>query len=156
MAPPEKKVPPEWFIPVSFHFSVSIGKQPVSFSEVKGIDFTLETESVISGGDSFTKYYLPKGKKFSDLVLSRGMLRTDDEFFTWCSEIINSPPKKDFIKLKDVLISLLDEENQPIKTWTFNQAYPVQWTVTDFNAMKNEIVIETVHIKYNSFSIKLG
>ena len=90
------------------------------------------------------------------MVLSRGMLRTDDEFFTWCSEIINSPPKKDFIKLKDVLVSLLDEENQPIKTWTFNQAYPVQWTVTDFNAMKNEIVIETVHIKYNSFSIKLG
>ena len=90
MAPPEKKVPPEWFIPVSFHFSVSIGKQPVSFSEVKGIDFTLETESVISGGDSFTKYYLPKGKKFSDLVRNGDYSRIasyseNNEYDCWAS-----------------------------------------------------------------------
>jgi phage tail-like protein len=153
MAPPD---PIEWFIPVSFHFSVSIGKQPVSFSEVKGIDFTLETESVISGGDSFTKYYLPKGKKYNDLILSRGILKTGDDFFKWCNDTLSSPPKKDYIKLKNLLVALLDECGQPIKTWIFKQAYPVQWSLSDFGAMKNEVVVETVHIRYNSFFIQQG
>ena len=36
MAPPD---PIEWSIPVAFHFSVTIEKKSVSFSDVKGIDF---------------------------------------------------------------------------------------------------------------------
>ena len=153
MAPPD---PVEWSIPVAFHFSVTIEKKSVSFSEVKGIDFELETDPVSSGGDSFAKYYLPKGEKYNDLVLSRGILKTGDEFFKWCNETLSSPPKKDYIKLKNLLVALLDENGQPIKTWIFKQAYPVKWSLSDFGAMKNEVVVETVHIKYNSFFIQQG
>ena len=148
--------PIEWSIPVAFHFSVTIEEKTVSFSDVKGIDFSLNTDSVSSGGDSFTKYYLPKGKNYKDLVLSRGILRKDDDFFKWCNETLSSPPKKDYIKLKNLLVALLDESGQPVKTWIFKQAYPVQWSLSDFGAMKNEIVVETVHIRYNSFFIQQG
>ena len=153
MAPPD---PIEWSIPVAFHFSVTIEKKSVSFSDVKGIDFSLETIPVSSGGDSFTKYYLPKGKKYNDLILSRGILKTGDDFFKWCNDTLSSPPKKDYIKLKNLLVALLDESGQPIKTWIFKQAYPVQWSLSDFGAMKNEVVLETVHIRYNSFFIQQG
>ena len=88
-----------------------------------------------------------------NLVL-RGILKKGDDFFTWCNETLSSPPKKDYIKLKNILVSLLDESNNPIKTWIFKQAYPVKWSLSDFNAMKNEVVIESIHFKYNSFFIQ--
>lgn len=151
----EQKVDlPEWHIPVSFHFLVTIQKTAISFSEVKGIDFAMDVQPLRSGGDSFTSYYLPKGKTYSDLILSRGILKKGDDFFTWCNETLSSPPKKDYIKLKNILVSLLDESNNPIKTWIFKQAYPVKWSLSDFNAMKNEVVIESIHFKYNSFFIQ--
>ena len=152
-SPDEEKKPAEWSIPVAFHFMVKIQKTAISFSEVKGIDFAMDVQPMRSGGDSFTSYYLPKGKTYSDLILSRGILKTGDDFFTWCNETLSSPPKKDYIKLKNILVSLLDEAHNPIKTWIFKQAYPVKWSLSDFNAMKNEVVVESIHFKYNSIYI---
>jgi phage tail-like protein len=160
MTPPGEKtknpVLPEWSIPVAFHFSVTIDKKTVSFSDVKGIDFSMDVEPLTSGGDSFTCYYLPKSKKYSDLVLSRGILKKNDDFFKWCFDALVGPAKKDCIKLKNVLVSLLDENNKPLKTWIFKHAYPIKWSLGEFNAMKSDVVVETVSIKYNSVSVKVG
>ena len=95
---------PEWSIPVSFHFGVKLGDTQVSFSEVKGIDFSMEVEPIHSGGDSFNSYYLPKSRKYGDLVLSRGILRKEDVFFTWCHETLAGGLQKDCIKLKDLFV----------------------------------------------------
>ena len=116
----------------------------------------MEVEPLKSGGDSFNCYYLPKGKTYSELVLSRGILSKNDDFFKWCNDTLGGPPKKDCIKLKNILVSLLDEEDKPIKTWIFKQAYPVKWSLSEFNAMKSDVVVESIHIKYNSFFIQGG
>lgn len=144
---------PEWSIPVSFCFGVKFGDTQVSFSEVKGIDVSMKVDPIRSGGDSFNCYYLPKSREYSDLVLSRGILRKDDAFFTWCHETLVGGAQKDCIKLKDLIVFLMDEDHDPIKSWNFFDAYPVKWSLSDFNAMKNEIVVESVSIKYSSFVV---
>lgn len=144
---------PEWEIPVSFRFCVKLGDTQVSFSEVKGIDVSMKVDPIHSGGDSFNFYYLPKSREYSDLILSRGILRKNDVFFTWCHETLVGGAQKDCIKLKDLVVFLLDEKSDPIKSWNFFDAYPVKWSLSDFNAMKNEVVVESISIKYSSFVV---
>jgi phage tail-like protein len=45
----------------------------------------------------------------------------------------------------------MDANGDPIKSWNFFDAYPVKWSLSDFNAMKNEVVVESISIKYSSF-----
>ena len=145
---------PEWNIPLSFHFAVVIGNTQTSFCEVNGIECTLETEPLKSGGDNSECYYIPKARVFSDLVLKRGLCYGDDEFFVWCKNILSVQLKKKCINLKDIQVKLLDEENRPVTTWSFKNAYPYKWTLGNFDAMKNEIVVETVTLKYSSFDVE--
>jgi phage tail-like protein len=46
------------------------------------------------------------------------------------------------------LVSLLDESGLPLRVWTFENAYPVQWEVDPFNSTKNEVALEKVTLCY--------
>ena len=48
-------------------------------------------------------------------------------------------------------VSLLNARGMPIRSWTFDNAYPVKWQVGDFNSTKNEVAIETIELCYSSF-----
>jgi phage tail-like protein len=51
-----------------------------------------------------------------------------------------------------VLISLLDEDGNPIMTWTLNEAFPVKMTISDMKADANESAIETLEMAYESMA----
>ena len=156
--PPEGESPQlnkleEWEIPAAFHFRVTVGDAQVSFCEVSGIECSLEIEPVQSGGDNYNCFYVPKSRKFTDLVLKRGFVKKGDAFFNWCKDILAEPLSKESIKPKDVIVSLLSESEEPLVSWAFKHAYPVKWTLGKFDAMKNEIALETITLKYYSFKL---
>jgi phage tail-like protein len=144
----------EWSFTAAFHFSVSINDKPVSFCEVSGIECTLDVDPVVSGGDSSHSYYVPKSRKYSDLVLKRGVVKGDDDFFVWCKEILSTELTKGGIKPKNLLVSLLNEGGEELVTWSFTNAYPVKWSLGAFNADKSEVALETVTLKYYSFDVQ--
>ena len=82
------------------------------------------------------------------------MCKKGDAFFNWCKNILTVELKKNCIDLKDIEVMLLDENDAPLTTWHFKHAYPIKWTIGEFNSMKNELVIETVSLKYSSFELK--
>lgn len=153
MPPPELE---EWSIPVAFHFGVKIDGQQISFSEVQGIECELEADPIKSGGDSSNCYFIPRNRKFSDLVLKRGFCKKEDPFFKWCKSILTVELSKKCIDLKNIEVVLLDENDSPLTTWSFKYAYPYKWKLGAFDAMKNEIAIETVSLKYSSFDVVKG
>ena len=87
----------------------------VSFCEVSGIECSLEIEPVQSGGDNYNCFYVPKSRKFTDLVLKRGFVKKGDAFFNWCKDILAEPLSKESIKPKDVIVSLLSESEEPLR-----------------------------------------
>ena len=143
----------DWIHPVSFYFRVVIDGLATAFNEVSGIETTVESERVVSGGDDSHCYYVPTKKTYGDLVLKRGMLKVIDPFFLWCKECIIAPLIAGRIKPKTVVVMLLDEMKLPVASWTFNDAYPVKWSLGAFNAEKSEIAIETVSLKYYSMDV---
>ncbi|MGB1450867.1 MAG: phage tail protein, partial [Marinirhabdus sp.] len=53
----------------------------------------------------------------------------------------------------DLTVKLLNEAHEPLITWNVVHAYPVKWDVGDFNAEENKLVIETIELAYNYFTL---
>jgi phage tail-like protein len=142
-----------YYPPVGFHFKVefqNIGNDnDVRFQSVSGLNVEFDTESIKEGGQNHFEHKLPTRSKFSDLVLKRGML-TDSEVIKWCKKALFD---REF-KPAQIIVSLLNENHEPIKTWKVNNAWPRKWSVSDFNAGENSIVVETLELCYSYFTIE--
>ncbi|ABG33656.1 phage tail protein [Roseobacter denitrificans] len=144
--------------PVAFHFSVMFvgGTPPVSdtaFQEVSGLESGLETEALVEGGENRFVHQLPKPLKQGNLKLKRGMTPADSGLVKWCKATIENDLSKP-IEPKDITVSLLNEERDPVAVWSIGNAYPVKWTVGGFDAMKNELAVETIELAYTTLKRK--
>jgi len=151
----DNKVPSAggYYPPVGFHFKVEfqgIGNDnDVRFQSVGGLNVEYDTESIKEGGENRHEHKLPTRTKFSDLSLKRGML-TDSSVINWCKKALFD---REF-KPVQIIITLLNPEHQPLKTWKVNNAWPRKWAVSDLNASENSIVIETLELSYSFFTIE--
>ena len=145
----------------AFCFELNIGgiSGDAAFKEASGLQMEMTTEEVACGGENRFKYRLPGVMKFNNLVLKRGLIANDSQLSNWFTELFKSG-LNNLIKPKDIELSLLgidkENENKRIKLskWSFVNAYPVKWQASDFDSMKNELVIETIEFAYNYFEKK--
>ncbi|MEL6867960.1 MAG: phage tail protein [Bacteroidota bacterium] len=143
----------DYYPPVGFHFVVAFELPTVTtgdfqFQEVSGLSVSLETETLVEGGENRFTYELPTRTKYDHLVLKRGML-IGSVLFQWAKEALEN---FNFIPT-NLIITLLNENHIPITAWYVVNAYPVKWSVTDLNAEQSSIVIESLELNYNYFKI---
>lgn len=137
--------------PVGFHFKVVFGLDEATsadagFQQVSGLSVDLNTEEVVEGGENRFAYRLPIRTKYPNLVLKRGLLK-DSGLIDWISGAIEN---LEIVPI-DILISLLDEEHQPLISWNVRGAYPLKWSLSDMQAMENAVAIETLELSYQFF-----
>lgn len=141
-----------YYPPVGFHFKVTfqgIGNDnDVRFQSVSGLNIEYDTESFKEGGQNLFEHKLPTRSKFPDLVLKRGML-TDSDLIVWFRKGLFN---REF-KPAQVLITLLNPQHKPLKTWKVNNAWPRKWSVSDLNATENALVVETLELSYSYFTV---
>ena len=138
--------------PVAFHFEVAFqGSDPdipdTAFQEVGGLETTLATEDLQEGGENRFVHKLPKQVTHGNLTLKRALTAKDSGLVTWCKNTLESGFGKP-IKPQDLVVSLLDEEAAPIASWSVTNAFPVKWATAGFDAMKNELAVETIELSY--------
>ncbi len=137
--------------PVGFHFKVEFRLDGVvdgdsRFQEVSGLTSELGIEEVNEGGENRFSHRLPTRAKYGNLVLKRGLLK-DSRLIKWFRDAV-----EDFeFEPADVLVTLLNEEHEPLMGWNFVNAWPVKWVVSDFKAQENALVVETIELAYNYF-----
>lgn len=142
-----------YYPPVGFHFKVEVSglssnADDVRFTEVSGLSMEIGTEEVPEGGENrFTQKY-PTKVKYPELVLKRGLLASS-EILTWIEDCVENLE----IEPKDLFVKLLNEEHEPLLTWHIVKAYPTKWAVTDLNASNNAVVIESLQLAYQTFSL---
>jgi phage tail-like protein len=140
--------------PVGFHFKVEFqgipGLKPQDgfFQEVTGLSRELETETVKSGGENRFTFKLPTRAQYPNLVLKRGLL-LDSGLLTWVNDAIYNLE----IKPATVLVTLLNENHEPLQTYQCVNAWPQKWSVADFNAQESRIMVETMELFYQYFTI---
>jgi phage tail-like protein len=142
-----------YYPPVGFHFKVEfdldgIRDQDFRFQEVGGLNVEIETEPIKSGGENRFTYALPTRAKYNNLSLKRGLF-TNSRLITWCKEAVESLE----VEPTTVFVTLLNEQHEALQLYTFINAYPLKWSISDFNAEENKLVIETLELSFHYFKI---
>jgi phage tail-like protein len=140
----------------SFYFSVRLGAKSspadAAFQEVSGLSKEMGLEEVISGGENRFKFRLPAHTSYPNLVLKRGVAQAESGLVEWCQATLDSGLGKP-IKSQNLSVSLLDEEGQTCTSWTFVEAYPVKWQMSDLKSQESAILVETMEFAYRYFEI---
>jgi phage tail-like protein len=147
---------PLYHPPVGFHFKVEVLGLPPSdndtrFTEVGGLAVEMTTEEVAEGGQNRFVQKFPVRTKYPELVLKRGLL-VNSEVVNWVRQCVEDYE----ITPKSVDVKLLNEEHQPLLTWHLVNAYPTKWSVSDLNATSNAIVVESLQLFYQYFTLDRG
>ena len=133
-----------------FRFVVNIGGDEIFFQEVSGLD--VETQPIeYRHGDSkqFSTIKMPGLRKYGNITMKRGVFSGDSrlrEYF--------EAGKMNSAKAKKVTISLLDESNAVVMSWTLNNALPVKIQSADLKADGNEVAIETLELSHEGLSVE--
>ncbi len=140
-----------YYPPLGFHFKVEFANlgSEYQFQSVSGLNVELETEQIAEGGENRFKHKLPVSTRYPNLVLKRG-IRVDSALTKWCREALENFD----IKPTNITISLLNENHEPLMTWNVVHAYPLKWSVSEFNAEKSQLAIESIELAYNYFNIQ--
>lgn len=139
-----------------FHFLVEFGINQGNgeyqydnlFQSVSGLTVEVATEAIKEGGENRFEHQIPTRTKYSPLVLKRGVLK-ETELIKWCKKALEN---YDF-QPTDLVIKLLGEDHKPLITWNLAHVWPKKWVVSDFDATKNEVVVETLEMNYNFFTV---
>ncbi len=137
--------------PVSaFHFQVEWGGTRIGFTEVSGLSVELQTIDYREGSaleQQVTK--MPGIPQFSNITLKRGIYRSDNEFFQWLNTV-----KLNNIDRREITISLLNEEHEPVMAWKVKEAWPCKVEGPSLNSSGNEVAVETIELCHEGLTIE--
>lgn len=135
--------------PVSFHFKVQIAgyEGEAGFQNVDGLNIDIPAFEYEEGGENTFTHRLPNRIKYSDLTLKRGMLIGSSliQWFKNAAEFFIFEPR-------DVTVTLLNSQHQPLDQWVFRNAWPRAWHIDGFDAMGNKVAVESILLAYQYFN----
>jgi phage tail-like protein len=124
---------------LGFNFGIEVdGIEVAGFSEVSGLAAETEVEDYREGGVNYFVHKLPKSTRYGNLILKRGMTSSLD-LYNWYRDVAAAK-----IEAKQVTVTLFDSERSAVKTWTFQNAFPVKWNGPDLKADGNALAIESI------------
>ena len=134
-----------------FHFQVQWGGTRIGFTEVSGLDVSLDVIEYRDGASpEYHKTKMPGMTKFSNITLKRGTFLNDNEYYQWLNTV-----QMNKIERRDIVISLLNENHEPVMVWRIKNAFPVKVQSTDLKADGNEVAIETLELAHEGLTINL-
>ena len=139
MAAPGQRVDPYG----SFNFLVEVDAiTQAAFSEVSGLDSTIDVIEHREGGDNTTPRKLPGLTKHANIVLRWGVTDSD-ELYRWHRDAVRGQ-----VQRKNGSIVLIDRQGQEQVRWNFVQAWPSKWTGPTLSAEATDVAIEALELAH--------
>jgi len=133
-----------------FHFQVEWGGAKIGFSEVSGLDVSVEAIEYRDGASpEYHKIKMPGLQSFANITMKRGVFKGDNDFYNWWNTVALNT-----VERRDIIISLLDESHDPVVVWKIKHAWPLKVQSTDLNSTGNEVAIETIEIAHEGLTIQ--
>jgi len=116
------------------------------FETVSGLGFSAQGTDEIDGGKVGLKRHLTGQGSYNKLTLTRGFT-FDRGLYEWCRETHDTMQATPC----NILISLFDNLNLPVKNWLLFDAIPTGWNSDGLDAKSNAFMTETISITYKDF-----
>jgi phage tail-like protein len=132
----------------SFSFVVEIdGVAAATFKSVSGLAAEAEVIQFRELGSPHT-LKLPGRIRYPNVTLRRG-LTTSRDLWDWWETVRDGN-----LQRRTVLITLVDDSGQPVLRWTLREAWPVKWELSELDAAKNEVAIETLELAHEGLELE--
>lgn len=137
--------------PVSaFHFQVEWGGTRIGFTEVSGLNVELQSIDYREGNSkNYQVTKMPGIPQYNNITLKRGVYDSDNEFFQWLNTV-----KMNDIDRRQITISLLNEEHEPVMVWKVNEAWPCKVEGPSLNSTSNEVAVESIELCHEGLVIE--
>lgn len=141
--------------PVSYAFEVSLPTPELPsetsvagiFQELSGIADQAGLGDLPEGGENKFAHRMPKQANHPNLLLKRGVAKRSSPLWAWISETIE-PSLSSPIVPRLLTVILVAQSGEPIASWTFHDAWPVNYSVDASRSTKEEIEIERLELNY--------
>jgi phage tail-like protein len=132
------------------HFRVEWGGTRIGFMEVSGLAMELDVVPYREGSSPDSAATLMPGlKHFAPLVLKRGIVQGDNEFFRW----INTAQFNQ-VERRDVSIALLNGKHEAVVQWRVTNAFPSKLEYAPLNAKGHDVAIETLTLVHEGLTVE--
>ncbi|MCH2225892.1 MAG: phage tail protein [Crocinitomicaceae bacterium] len=141
------------YVLATHRFTVNWGGTNIGFQEVSGFDHETDVISYEHGAmiDGTAPMKSPGKTKYSDsITLNRGYFKGDTEMQDWLETI-----RTDETARRTVVVTLLDEQQQPTITWTINKAWPSKIDGISMNSANSEAAIEKITLQHEGYTFEI-
>lgn len=118
----------------------------VRFQEVSGLKLERKVSALKKGGENEGIQYVPEELTHGNVVLKRALEPLEEGLSQWIKECMSLQGK---IKTRNMVIFLMDMNRQAVACWFCSDTYPIKWEVSAFDAMKNEMAIESIEMAFH-------
>ena len=124
------------------------------FKSVSGLRYETEVVPVRAGGANDTTFNLVGATKWSPLVLKQGFTVSaspaSSPLLKWREQWLTPGAK---MTRSSGTIVQLDTALTPKAAWKFFRGWPSKWELSEFDASKNELAIETLEISHDGLQV---
>ncbi len=119
-----------------------------AFSEISGLEMTMEVEEYQAGGTNDHVLKFAGRVRWANLVLKRGLIAKRDptdgsDLWKWYEGFLDGKGVR-----KDGIIVLLNEKREPKITWSFRRGLPLRWTGPSLDAGRSQVAVEAIEIAH--------
>jgi phage tail-like protein len=133
-----------------FRFVVLVDQlEAGGFSKVRGLSRETKVESFREGGVNDHEHKLASLTTYGNLVLERGL--ADPALYAWHQAVVEG-----MVKRAIITVTLRNTEGGTAWSWNVLNAYPVKWTVTDFDANSGQVAAESVEFAHTGYLLRPG
>jgi phage tail-like protein len=143
----------------AFLFKVALnlpsGAATAFFKSVGGLSYETEAVELKEGGVNDRTHKLMGGSKWKNITLKRGftsdseILAWKDAWMSWQVNGGKSPGR-----ITSGTITQLSTDLKEVAEWTFVDGWPAKWELSEMDASKNEVAIETFEIAHAGLTYK--
>jgi len=138
-----------------FHVRIDItgGNGVAFFKSVSGLKYETEIVPVREGGANDTTFNLLGSTKWSNLVFKQGYTG-DSQLLRWREQWLGGG--EGTRQRASGVITQLDGNLNEVAKWSFTRGWPCKWELSEFDASKSELAIETLEIAHDGLKWSAG
>jgi len=126
-----------------FHYVVELeGLTVGGFSRVKGLARETRVDTYREGGVNDFEHKFASGTGYVNLVLERGLMAS--ALWDWHQQASDGA-----VRRRKITIALRDANDAEVWRWHADGAFPVKWSLTDFDATSSQVVVESVEFAHH-------
>lgn len=119
------------------------------FKSLSGVKYETDVVDFQEGGVNDYTHRLVGATKWANLILKRGFSRSPD-LLVWREQWLADGFRE---RCKKGKIAQLNTKLEEVYVWEFKDAWPCKWELSEFDASKSELSIETLEIAHHGLKL---